>query len=123
MFKLNSEITFGLVGKLWQLDYGKLLFDNTDSFVGFHEPSFAKLILNYRIDKISREKIRLSTETRVFCTDKKAVYCFFPYWCLIRPASGLIRRRILSAIKKTSEAHQKDRILTNSSHPRQNNTD
>ncbi len=43
----------------------------------------------------------LATETRVFCPDRASRRRFTPY--LIRPFSGLIRHRILSVIKGTSE--------------------
>jgi hypothetical protein len=45
----------------------------------------------------------LVTETRVFCPDRASLLKFTPYWLLIRPVSGLIRRRILSSIKQMSE--------------------
>ena len=42
-------------------------------------------------------------ETRVFCPDRTSQLKFTPYWLVIRPASGFIRRRMLSTIKKESE--------------------
>jgi hypothetical protein len=40
----------------------------------------------------------LHTQTRVFCTDEASLRRFRPYWLLIRPVSGLIRRRLLARI-------------------------
>ncbi|WP_223920280.1 hypothetical protein [Aeromonas caviae] len=45
----------------------------------------------------------MTTQTRVFCPDLACRLKFAPYWYLIRPVSGLIRRRILGAIKAESE--------------------
>jgi len=43
-------------------------------------------------------RTRLLTETRVHCVDAGARRRFTPYWWLIRPVSGLIRRRLLARI-------------------------
>jgi hypothetical protein len=40
----------------------------------------------------------LTTETRVLLTDERSRRAFGRYWLLIRPFSGLIRRRWLAAI-------------------------
>ncbi|GAA0545419.1 hypothetical protein GCM10008941_26660 [Rhizomicrobium palustre] len=45
---------------------------------------------------------RLVTETRVHCANRSARLRFTPYWLLIRPVSGLLRQRTLSAIKKAA---------------------
>jgi hypothetical protein len=47
--------------------------------------------------------IELSTVTRVSCTDAASARRFAGYWCLIRPASGAIRRSWLTAIKRRAE--------------------
>ncbi|WP_201742261.1 hypothetical protein [Mangrovicoccus ximenensis] len=44
------------------------------------------------------------TETRVFCLDRAAERAFAPYWYLIRPVSGLIRRRLLAMAARAAEA-------------------
>ena len=42
----------------------------------------------------------LTTQTRVHCLDADALRRFTSYWYLIRPVSGLIRRRMLKAIAR-----------------------
>ncbi|MNT33576.1 hypothetical protein D3C72_1695100 [compost metagenome] len=42
---------------------------------------------------------RLTTRTRVWCGDAAAQRRFTAYWLLIRPASGLIRRRMLQRVR------------------------
>ncbi|SEA49031.1 hypothetical protein [Variovorax sp. YR216] len=42
------------------------------------------------------------TETRVQCVDRSALRHFTPYWWVIRPVSGLIRRRLLARIGDAS---------------------
>jgi hypothetical protein len=46
---------------------------------------------------------RLETETRVFLTDAAARRRFDAYWIVVRPFSGLIRRRWLRAAKHRAE--------------------
>ena len=46
----------------------------------------------------------LTTETRVLCADAGARRRFLPYWYLIRPASGMIRRVMLREIRRSAEA-------------------
>jgi len=47
---------------------------------------------------------QLSTETRVFATDDAACRRFAPYWRVIYPASALLRRTWLAAIRQRAEA-------------------
>ena len=42
---------------------------------------------------------KASTRTRVWCGDAAAQRRFTAYWLLIRPASGLIRRRMLQRVR------------------------
>jgi hypothetical protein len=46
----------------------------------------------------------LSTETRVHVADRAARRKFRRYWLVVRPFSGLIRRRVLRAAKQRAEA-------------------
>ena len=41
---------------------------------------------------------RLTTRTRIWCGDEASRRRFNLYWLLIRPASGLIRRRLLRRV-------------------------
>ena len=45
------------------------------------------------------------TETRVHATDAAARHRFAPYWTVIRPGSGFIRRMWLRAIKRRAESY------------------
>ena len=46
---------------------------------------------------------RLATETRVQCADPGSRRRFRAYWLLVRPFSGLIRRRMLAAVRRAEE--------------------
>jgi hypothetical protein len=63
----------------------------------------AKLALGFSVQNASVGQTKLVTETRVHCPDRLSRLSFTPYWILIRPVSGLIRRRILNSVKGRSE--------------------
>lgn len=46
---------------------------------------------------------RLTTETRIQCSDRSTRICFMLYWFIIRPFSGLIRNEMLKTIKAQAE--------------------
>ena len=67
-------------------------------------PGFARAALNFRIADRGNGSWRLTTETRVFATDKATALRFAVYWRIIFPGSALIRRMWLDAIKRRAEA-------------------
>ncbi len=74
-----------------------------EAFRSFGENGVAKLALGFSVENASAGQTRLVTETRVHCPDRLSRLSFTPYWLLIRPASGLIRRRILNSVRAMSE--------------------
>ena len=66
-------------------------------------PGVAKAVMNFRIEDAGDGTSLVSTETRVHATDASARRRFARYWALIRPASGLLRRTWLRAIKRRAE--------------------
>lgn len=99
----DREMAFGLVGRFWQRDYGLVKLDDpAQQFTGYIEPGLAKLVLNFSTALLPDGRTRLATETRVHCADRAAQLRFTPYWWLIRPVSGLIRRRLLARLRDRS---------------------
>jgi hypothetical protein len=72
--------------------------DAAARFRDFAEPAHLKLAFNFRY----REGV-LSTETRVFGTDKRARRLFAVYWFVIRAGSGLIRRVWLRGVRRHAQ--------------------
>jgi hypothetical protein len=102
----DREIVGGLVGKFWQLwsrDFGLLAVRGPAEFLACNPPRTAKLVIGFSAE-IIRAATLLTTETRVHCPDRYALIMFTPYWLAIRPVSGLLRRRALSAIRRIAEA-------------------
>jgi hypothetical protein len=96
----DHEIVFGLLGKFWRPDYGIVSVPSPAEFHGFNQAGVAKLVLNFSAKVMDDGRTKLTTETRIFCNDRQSTIYLTLYWCLIRPISGLIRRRLLDRICK-----------------------
>ncbi|MBD8599012.1 hypothetical protein [Pseudomonas sp. CFBP 8772] len=96
----DKALALGLAGRFWKLDYGQEIVPDAESFKHFEQPGAARLVLGFSANELGDGLTRLVTETRVQCLDAVALRQFRPYWYLIRPFSGLIRRRVLKAIKQ-----------------------
>ncbi|UZE25118.1 hypothetical protein LOY67_06810 [Pseudomonas sp. B21-056] len=96
----DTEVAYGLAGKLWKADYGQALIADAEAFQAFNEPGNVKLVIDFTCQSLRPGLTRVTTETRIQCLDADALRSFTSYWYLIRPASGLIRRRMLKAIAR-----------------------
>jgi hypothetical protein len=105
----DRELAYGLIGRFWQPDYGLVDCADGDAFRDFREAGTPKLLLGFMAQAGTRGRTNLMTETRVWCSDRASQLRFAPYWYLIRPVSGLIRRRILAAIARDSGTEPQDR--------------
>jgi hypothetical protein len=74
-----------------------------EEFKAINGPGFAKAVMNFRIDRAGLALSVVTTETRVYTTDPRTRRKFALYWWTIRPASGLIRRMWLRAIRRRAE--------------------
>lgn len=100
----DREVAYGLVGRFWRSDYG---LKRLSSAVEFDQvQDLPKLVLNFMVNPLEAGHCELSTTTRVWCPDAVSQRAFAPYWYLIRPVSGLIRKRLLTRIKEHSRAHR-----------------
>jgi hypothetical protein len=95
----GREFVVAGIGRFWQLSGGLREVEGREHFTTFAEPCYAKVAFNFRL-----EDNQLSTETRIAGTDAEARRRFGPYWLLVRPGSGLIRREWLRAIDKRAQA-------------------
>jgi len=98
----DSEIVAGLVGRFWRPDFGLVAIGGPLEFLAFDAPRTAKLAIGFLVEQAGNVT-RLTTETRVHCPDRYAYMMFLPYWVMIRPASGLLRRRALARIRAIAE--------------------
>ena len=74
-----------------------------DDYKRITAPGFAMATMNFRVEPAADQASRLSTETRVFATDRETVGLFTPYWRMIFPGSAILRITWLRAIKTRAE--------------------
>jgi hypothetical protein len=98
----GREIVFGIAGKFWApREMANLVHvPDAPAFVEFAQPGQAKGAMNFRIEPLDDGRTLLGTETRVWCTDRRARILFGIYWTLIRIPSGIIRADMLRAIAR-----------------------
>ncbi len=97
-----AALVVGAAGRFWRAGGGMVPL-TAEHFAQFCEPGVAKLVMAFWTTPLLEGYTRLSTETRVWCTDAAARRRFRWYWYLIRPASGLIRREMLRLTKQRAE--------------------
>jgi hypothetical protein len=98
----GEELLLGLIGKVWTPS-GKIVRVSSEEYRRFSRPGYAKVVWCFLLREISPTMVRLSTETRVLCTDAGSSRRFRLYWLLVRVFSGLIRKEMLRVVKKTVE--------------------
>lgn len=98
-----EELLIGLEGQFWRPS-GNLCTPPSAVFLtGVPSPGMARAVWNFSLEPLADGGTELRTETRVQCADAATRRRFLPYWLLIRPGSGLIRRTMLQAIRRTAE--------------------
>ena len=73
-------------------------------FAALSAPGYAKAAMNFRIEPRPDGTCRLTTETRIFATDRDTARRFAVYWRLVHPGSALIRAMWLRAIAERAES-------------------
>jgi hypothetical protein len=107
------ELVFGLIvpgkiGRVWQKASGnKVLPADATDFLSFSHPGFLRVVGNFRVeDSTIPGMVTVRTESRTRALSYRARTDFIPYWRIIRPFSGLIRRLWLRGIKRRAEGQQ-----------------
>ena len=101
----DQEFVLGLIGKFWA-PTAKLEKVNALRYREFNHKGYAKVAWNFAVSKTPHGLVKVSTETRIMCTDDSSRKRFRLYWLLVGPFSGLTRREMLRLVKKTIEPKQ-----------------
>jgi hypothetical protein len=94
-------LVYGVAGRFWTPSGGVRPIEPAE-FAGFDEPGYAKGAFSFELEP-QGDRVRLTTETRVLCTDDRARRRFRRYWRLVHPGSALIRIVWLRAIRRRAE--------------------
>ena len=100
----DRSLAFGLTGAFWRADYGLLEIESLEAFKASHRTDVCQLVMGFAAETMPSGETLLSTETRVYCPTSAIRRKFAPYWYVIRPVSGLIRRRMLARIRRQAES-------------------
>jgi len=96
--KENEEIVLAFLGSKHGLHKTSPI-----EFQNFKKKEHVLSAWNFSLSEVGAKKTLLSTETRVFCTDKKSKLLFSLYWLFIAPFSAWIRKIMLTLIKEEVE--------------------
>lgn len=77
-----------------------------EAFISNSISARIKVVWNFQCEEQSADNTQLSTETRILCVNPKTKFSFGLYWLVIRPFSGMIRKKMLQIIKKEAEAQR-----------------
>lgn len=72
-------------------------------------PGLALAVMSFRTEPLGAGRCRLTTETRIFATDRQTFFRFKGYWRLIAPGSAILRGTWLQAIRSRAERQPADR--------------
>lgn len=97
----EKEIVLGAVGRFWT-PTGCLEETDAIRFKREERAGVAKAAWNFIFER-SGKGTRVSTETRVKCSDEASRRRFRAYWMVVGPFSGLIRRKMLKELKRSAE--------------------
>lgn len=97
----------GLVGQFWKPS-GNIQKLTVDEFCAFQREGFLKATWNFRVSTNTNGIRTIETETRIQCFGASAKRKFRPYWFLIKPFSGIIRKEMLNII--CDQARQPQRM-------------
>jgi hypothetical protein len=95
----------GNIGRIWQKSsrLDDLAADDRE-FLAFNHPDYLKVVMNMLVEDTSEPGVVVvRTESRTRALSPEARKHFTPYWRVIRPFSGLIRRLWLKGIKRRAE--------------------
>ena len=90
----DGEVVFGASGKPWRPRGAISSFEAAPA-------GSVRIVANFLAEPLRDGRTRLSTETRVAAVDDDARRAFRRYWRLIAPFSSFIRRRWLTAARRS----------------------
>ena len=95
----------GKIGRVWNKESGTVPpVTSSAEFIAFKDPGYLLVIANMLFKETDTlGMVTVYTESRTKGLSPRAVKDFTPYWRIIRPWSGLIRRLWLRGIKRIAE--------------------
>ena|ERR1700716_4043484 len=98
-----TELVLGIEGRFWALDGGRCTPPAENFRTTAPQAGTARAVWGFSFTPLDATRTLVTTQTRVLCADAAARHRFLPYWFVIRPASGLIRRAMLHQLRDEAE--------------------
>jgi len=98
-----TALVVGVEGRFWTLDGGLAEVTPARFRAGPPAPGTARGAWDVTVTPLGDGTVELATETRVLCADAATRRRFLPYWALVRPGSGIIRRVMLREVRRIAE--------------------
>lgn len=121
----SAELSTGLVKSMLQIGWGCLVDEPNlfvagtacrpwiadvtfspiapDRFADYSERDHVKILWTLEVESLGPDSTRFATETRVLATDDQARAKFRRYWRIFRIGIGVIRRILLSGVRREAE--------------------
>jgi hypothetical protein len=103
------EFVFGMIvsgstGRFWKKSTEDIPLKNAEEYFNFNNPDYVLFAANFLVKEGERPGfVLVSTESRTKVLSPPALKNFTPYWRIIRPFSGLIRRLFLRGVRRLAE--------------------
>jgi hypothetical protein len=96
----GAELAFGLVGKAWSWRGGAPEPVTPDTFRGFDEPGFSKIVESHARVSVRRAGVRRDRESRILCTDEDSRRRVQRYWLAVTTLTHLMRLIALPSLAR-----------------------
>jgi hypothetical protein len=103
----GREVVVGAVTRPWEPDVTFRAVPPGE-FARFSEPGYVKIAWTIRADEINSSESVFRTETRAIATDADARKKFRRYWSIFSPGIILIRRAVLTPVKRQAERRARE---------------
>ena len=102
----EDEIVYAQAGRFWSRNERQALASprTAEELLALDDPGVAVAAMSVRLEALAPDRTRVVTETRIRALGPQARRRFRLYWLLIRPFSGVLRRSMLTGIRRRAEA-------------------
>ncbi|GAC1659434.1 MAG: hypothetical protein NVS4B3_27780 [Gemmatimonadaceae bacterium] len=98
----RTELVLGAEGRFWTLKGERSPLSAAAIRGSAPPPGTARAVWNFSFHSEGADVTLVTTETRVLRADAATRRRFLPYWAIIRPGRGLIRRAMVRRLDETA---------------------
>ncbi|WP_284283786.1 hypothetical protein [Arsenicicoccus piscis] len=95
-----TRLLLAMVGKPWSVVPQRVTMTSMEDVTSFTDPGWLKYGMEWVLHPLPEDRTLVETRTLCEATDATARRRFGIYWLGIRGASGLVRREMISALRR-----------------------